>query len=113
VRREPRFQTLSEVHLKYEGWPNELSVRPPDLSAHGMFVNTTTHFPEGAVVKLRFRLTGLNGEVQTRCELRHCLPGAGIGVEFVRLKSEAAQAIQTELRNVSRLRHAKGPRKTA
>lgn len=113
ARCEPRLQHVSDLHLMYEGEVCEIPIRPPDLSAHGMFVNTTTHFPEGAVVKLRFRLTGLNVEVQTRCEVRYCLPGTGIGVEFVGLEAEAAQAIQTELRSMSRPRHPKGPRKSA
>ena len=113
ARRERRIQHVSELHLLYEGEVCEIPVRPPDLSPHGMFVNTTTHFPEGAVIKLRFRLTVSNVEVQTRCEVRYCLPGTGIGVEFVGLEAEAAQAIQSELRTISRSRHPKGPRKSA
>ena len=113
ARSEPRLQHVSDLHLMYEGEICEIPVRPPDLSVHGMFVNTTTHFPEGAVIKLRFRLTGSNVEVQTRCEVRYCLPGTGIGVEFVGLEADAAQAIESELRSVSRSRHSKGPRKSA
>jgi hypothetical protein len=104
---------LTELHLCYEGDAREVPLRPPDLSLHGMFVNTSTHFPEGAIVNVRFRLTQPNLEVQTRAEVRYCLPGIGIGVEFVALGAEAGRAIEKQLRAFSRLRHPKrkiGPR---
>jgi hypothetical protein len=91
--------------MHYEGAPREIPVRAPDLSPHGMFVNTSTHFPEGAVVNLRFRLTRSNVEVQTRAEVRYCLPGIGIGVEFVGLGAESVRAIEKELRVFSNSRH--------
>lgn len=91
----------------YEGGGTENAIRPPDLSAHGLFVNTATHFPEGAVVNLRFLLTRSNVEVQTRGEVRYCLPGIGIGVEFVGLGVESVQAIEKELGAFSRSRHLK------
>jgi hypothetical protein len=84
--------------LNYEGSGDEIAIRPPDLSPHGIFVNTSTHFPEGTIVNLRFRLTQSNLEVQTRGEVRYCLPGIGIGVEFVGLEPEAVQAIEKELK---------------
>jgi hypothetical protein len=107
ARRLPRFQHLTELHLSYEGWAREIPIRPPDLSLHGMFVNISTHFPEGAIVNLRFRLTQSNIEVQTRCEVRYCLPGVGIGVEFVGLGAEAVRAIKKELRIYSQSRQPK------
>lgn len=110
ARREPRYQPISELHLSYEGDTREVEIRPPDLSPHGIFVNTSTHFPEGAVVNLRFRLTRSNLKVQTRGEVRYCLPGIGIGVEFVGLDAEAACAIEQELRYFSRPRHKKNHR---
>jgi hypothetical protein len=48
-------------------------VRPPDLSPHGMFVNTKTEYPQGAVLKLRFRLSRTGTVIQTRGEVRYCL----------------------------------------
>ncbi len=110
ARREPRIQHLSELHMKYEGGGREIPIRPPDLSPHGMFLNTSTHFPEGAVVNLRFRLTQSNIEVQTRGEVRYCLPGIGIGVEFVGLRGESVRAIENELRLFSRPRHPRRKR---
>ena len=110
ARREPRIQHLSELHMRYEGGGREIPIRPPDLSPHGMFLNTSTHFPEGAVVNLRFRLTQTNIEVQTRAEVRYCLPGTGIGVEFVGLRGELVRAIENELKLFSRLRRRKRKR---
>ena len=103
-RSEPRFRQLSELHLSYEGGGVDIPIRPPDISVQGMFVNTSTHFPEGAVVILRFRLTRSNVEVQTRGEVRYCLPGIGIGVEFIGIAQEARQAIEEELEASSRAR---------
>ena len=115
-RREARLSHLSELHLSYEGGSGSIPIRPPDISSNGMFVNTSTHFPEGAVVNLRFRLTRSNVEVQTKCEVRYCLPGTGIGVEFVGIGEEAFRAIEEEIRAFSRSRHPKnrqGPRQGA
>jgi len=97
ARRELRLQQLSQLHMSYEGTGGEVPIRAPDISVHGMFLNTSTHFPEGAVVNLRFRLTRSNVEVQTRAEVRYCLHGIGIGVEFVGLGAEALQAIEQEI----------------
>ena len=109
-RSESRLSQLSELHLTYEGGEGSVSLRPPGISSHGMFVNTSTHFPEGAVVNLRFRLTRSNIEVQTRSEVRYCLAGIGIGVEFIGIGPEALHAIEEEIRASSRSRL---PRKRA
>ena len=104
ARRETRLQPLSELHLSYEGGGSEIPIRLPDISVHGMFVNTSTHFPEGAVVNLRFRLLRSNVEIQTRGEVRYCLSGIGIGVEFVGIGPEAVTAIAEEIEANSRPR---------
>ena len=104
ARREPRIQQLSELHLTYEGMGGSMPIRPPDISPHGMFVNTSTHFPENAVVNLRFRLTRSDVEVQTRAEVRYCLAGVGIGVEFIGIAPEAVRAIEEDIRASSRIR---------
>jgi PilZ domain len=107
TRRELRLPQLLEISMNYEGNGENIALRPPDLSVHGMFVNTSTHFPEGAVVNLRFRLTRSNVEVQTRGEVRYCLPGIGIGVEFVDIRPEAVSAIEREIRASHRTRTKK------
>ena len=81
IRQDVRFPQLCELSMIYEGATEDVSVRPPDLSPHGMFINTRTDYPEGAVLKLRFRLSRTGVLVQTRCEVRYCLKGVGIGFQ--------------------------------
>jgi hypothetical protein len=87
-----------ELFITYEGYSEEIPLRPPDLSAQGMFIQTTRRFPEGAVLRIRFRLARSLYEVAARGEVRYCLPGVGIGIEFVEISSEARRAIKEELR---------------
>jgi len=97
VRSSSRVHCLREITVTYEGQNEHTVVKAPDLSASGMFINTMRAFPEGAVLNLRFRLAVTNALVQTRGEVRHCLPGVGVGVEFVGLAPEARRAIEREL----------------
>ena len=102
ARRAARISQLSDLQLTYEGKDKSVPIRPPDISPNGMFVNTSTHFPVGAVVNLRFRLTRSDVEVQTRGEVRYCLPGTGIGVEFLGLDAKSKKAIEQELKAFTR-----------
>ncbi len=88
---------VRDISLSYEGCHEEIHIKPPNLSVRGMFVSTNRAFPEGAVLSLRFRLAHTQVEVQTRCEVRHCLPGVGIGVEFIGITPEAEQQIAREI----------------
>ncbi len=92
-----RFSHLRELSLVYEGHGEVISIRPPDISTQGMFINTSTQFPEGSVLKLRFRLTRSAVEILARGEVRYCLPGVGIGVQFVQLAPEFSRAIEREI----------------
>jgi len=93
----PRQQHLSELSLTYEGHSETMCIHPPDISAKGMFINTSAAFPEGSVLKVRFRLARTGARVAARCEVRYCLAGVGVGVEFVDLPPECARAIETEI----------------
>lgn len=106
LRQSERFPHLRGLSLVYEGHGEDIAVRAPDISSRGMFINTANHFPEGAVLQLRFRLTRSDYEVKTRCEVRYCLPGVGIGVEFVHISPEAVRAIDQEVRRANRSRKA-------
>lgn len=97
VRRDPRRPQFSELSMTYEGLSEDIVLRTPDLSAHGMFINTAREFAEGSVLKIRFRLTGSGIVIQTRCEVRYCLPGVGVGVEFVGISPEFVRAIENEI----------------
>ena len=96
-RRDLRLPQLSELSMIYEGFEEDIRVRPPDLSPHGMFINTGKEYPQGAVLKLRFRLSRTGVVIQTRCEVRYCLKGVGVGVEFVAIPPESVRAIEDEI----------------
>jgi hypothetical protein len=97
-RQVPRYSCVSNLHVTYEGRSDEIATRPPDISIRGMFINTTRTFPQGAVLNVDFRLTRTNVEIHTRCEVRYCLPGVGVGVEFVLLSPEVLVSIEEEIR---------------
>ncbi len=101
IRQETRYPQLCELSMIYEGFTEDVSVRPPDLSPHGMFINTSRNYPESAVLKLRFRLTRTGVLIHTRCEVRYCLKGVGIGVEFVDPSPETVKAIEQEIQEQS------------
>jgi hypothetical protein len=97
-RSSDRMTSHHDLELYYEGRSEALPTRVPDISPDGMFINVARHFPEGAVVRVRFMLTRTNYEVKARAEVRYCLDGVGIGVEFVEITDEARDAIRAELR---------------
>jgi hypothetical protein len=97
TRQDVRYPQLSELSMNYEGETEEIAVRPPDLSPNGMFVNTHKDLPQGAVLKLKFRLARTGVLVQVRCEVRYCLPGVGVGVQFIDISPEAFAAIKDEI----------------
>ena len=83
--------------MDYEGYSEAIVTRPPDISTRGMFINTGSTFPEGAVLNVRFRLAISDVEVRSRAEVRYCLPGVGVGVEFVDISPAAVAAIEKEI----------------
>ena len=97
-RNSPRVHSLRSISLNYEGHSEQVATRPPDVSVHGMFINTSRSFPEGAVLNLRFLLSLSGVEIQTRCEVRYCLKGVGVGVEFLGITPEAVHEIEREIR---------------
>jgi hypothetical protein len=109
VSLSPRIKSLRDISVNYEGHTEEVAARPPDVSARGMFINTTRNFPEGAVLNLRFRLAITGAEIRTRCEVRYCLPGVGVGVEFVGILPKAVRDIEREIKMCGRRRQP--PRK--
>jgi PilZ domain-containing protein len=96
-RSAKRFSSLRELSVTYEGHSEVIATRPPDISTRGMFINTTKTFPEGAVLNVRFRLAISGYEVRSRAEVRYCLPGVGVGVEFIDIAREHVRAIEKEI----------------
>ncbi|HEX4004426.1 MAG TPA: PilZ domain-containing protein [Candidatus Acidoferrales bacterium] len=97
-RSNSRVHCLREINLTYEGQNEHTVVKAPDLSANGMFISTSRRFPEGAILNLQFRMAITDAVVETRCEVRYCLPGVGVGVEFVGITPEAKRYIERELK---------------
>lgn len=96
-RQTGRYAQYRELSISYEGDSHSIPVRAPDISTHGMFINTAHRFPEGAVLNICFRLARTNVLITARGEVRYCLPGVGVGVEFIRLPEKAQQAIEQEV----------------
>jgi len=96
-RSAERFSSLRDLSVTYEGHSENVVTRPPDISTRGMFINTTRVFPEGAVLNVRFRLAISGYEVRSRAEVRYCLPGVGVGVEFIDISRESVRAIEREI----------------
>lgn len=96
-RTAKRFSSLRDLSVTYEGHSEDIVTRPPDISTRGMFINTTRVFPEGAVLNVRFRLALSGHEVHSRAEVRYCLAGVGVGVEFIDISRECVRAIEREI----------------
>jgi len=101
-RLAPRTGSFQDLSVTYEGYSEDVITRPPDISTRGMFINTNRSLPEGAVLNVRFRLTHSGVEVRSRCEVRYCLPGVGVGVEFIDIAPEAVLAIEQETKREAR-----------
>ena len=112
VRVGTRVHSVKDICANYEGHTENIANRPPDVSARGMFVNTSFALPEGAVLNLRFRLALTGVEIRTRGEVRYCLPGVGVGVEFVGLSREAVRQIEKEVK-LCRARSRRRPSKAS
>ena len=97
ARITTRFSCLRELSVTYEGHSEDVITRPPDISTEGMFFNTNRMFPEGAVLNVRFRLAHSGIEVESRAEVRYCLAGVGVGVEFIKISAKAVRAIKDEI----------------
>jgi hypothetical protein len=106
-----RIQSLRDISLNYEGHSERLEIRPPDLSSRGMFITTSRRFPEGAVLNLSFRLVLSGAEIRARGEVRYCLPGVGVGVEFIDLPPLAAAEIEREVELCEKLLESTAPRR--
>jgi c-di-GMP-binding flagellar brake protein YcgR len=97
-RQAERYSTYRDLSLVYEGRSETMQLRAPDISSRGMFIHMARHFPEGAVVKVEFTLSRSLHQVHARAEVRYCLEGVGIGVEFVDISPADQQAIENEIR---------------
>ena len=99
-REAERFAAYRNLSLNYEGRSEIIEVRAPDISPKGMFIHIPSAFPEGAVIKVEFWLSRSGHHVKARAEVRYCLPGVGIGVEFVDISDEDKVIIESEINDL-------------
>jgi hypothetical protein len=97
VRKHKRYSYPADLVVTREGAPGNIPLHGPDLSVHGMFINTPAALSEGTVLKLSFRLIRINKKINLRGEVRYRIPGIGVGVEFAELSDETRNAIEQEL----------------
>lgn len=95
IRRQGKRISLS-VRFSGGGAATNLDGRVTDLSQVGLFLATKHFIPLGQQVHLEFDLP--TGHVEAMGEVRWIKRGAnvaeqGLGIRFLRLSSEAAQAI--------------------
>ena len=102
TREWSRLSSFRDLTLTYEGDTEVLALRQPDISPRGMFIGTAAHFPEGAVLTINVRLTRSDRAVRTRAEVRYCLRGVGVGVEFIGMTTADQKAIREEIRSATR-----------
>jgi PilZ domain len=96
-RRRTIRITYRDLKVTYDGMTDWVEVRSPDLSPDGLFLNTTHEFRPGTHLKLCFELSRTGVLIQAMGDVRYCLPGLGVGVEFVDLPARTRGAIEKEL----------------
>ena len=69
-----------------------------DVSAGGMFVETTVPCEEGARVELRFHLNDGGPVILAQAEVRYLVPKLGMGVEFVDLSPADRERLDNYVR---------------
>ncbi len=47
TREVLRYPHLRDLSMTYEGRSEDITLRPPDISQHGMFINTSSRSPKG------------------------------------------------------------------
>jgi hypothetical protein len=67
-----------------------------DISLGGLYMNTQSNLPEGALLTLRIPLSG-DQQVVVNAEVVYSNPGHGVGVRFHGLKEEDRALMQREL----------------
>jgi hypothetical protein len=99
--RKFRIKHPSNLHGRDEIGCRVIASAIPRLRPHRVFEYLSIHFPEGAVVNLRFRKERAEGKDQSTGGDCYSLAGIGIGLEFVGLGVEAIRVIEKELSRFS------------
>ncbi len=99
-RRYPRVRLPKGILVAWQAGGERKVSCVGTISVGGVFIRTP-HPPEsGTIVKMIFELSG--GEVRARAVVRYSEPGAGMGVEFTGMGSEARARLNQTLKRLLR-----------
>ncbi len=107
-RKDRRVSLMHEIECEGDG--GIFRKRVADISFGGMFIDTLTSFPPGAVIKIRFRLPGSDLPTELSAKILYVQEKIGTGVKFLDLRAED----RDKLRELIELLNAKkrGPAPT-
>ena len=98
---EIRTKCPGRVLFNSKAHSGSISVPNPNPLPKGPFRNLSIHFPEGAIISLRFHNEKSQDISQSQSEEIYRIVDIGIGLEFVALGTDAIQGIDRELKSVS------------
>jgi len=95
--REKRGAPRTAFRCEVECEEVESGARPPnprvsDISASGVYIDTTITFPVGSIVNLRFTLPSL--QMRVSAEVVHSMPAMGMGLRFLDVTPAQRAAIE-------------------
>src|ERR687884_1075412 len=93
-RQHDRARLIVDVYFNGADATGVASTK--DISMGGLYMNTQTVIPEGALLTLRIPL-GNDQQVVVNGEVMYSNPGHGVGVRFQGLSEEARQLMEREL----------------
>ena len=96
-RRNLRSRLIVDVY--FDGRDATGVASTQDISMGGLYMNTQTSLPEGAVLLMRIPL-GNNQQVVVNGEVIYSNPGRGVGVRFQGLSATDRVTLETELGKV-------------
>ena len=90
-RKYPRCQVDIPADFTWEGTTHR--TRALTLGGGGLFVQVAKAIAPDTDLTVRFRPAGHLPVVEARAQVRYCLPGRGVGVEFTEIRPETRQKI--------------------
>jgi hypothetical protein len=91
-RRGPRYQVTAAVEMVDLKSQVRIQARTSDLSGGGCYVDTTSHLPVDATVKIR--LTKGNRSFLAKARVVYSLPGMGMGLAFTSADPEQVATLK-------------------
>lgn len=93
-RIEHPIQHWPKLHESLERNWRKIETQPSNFGTEGEFKELSIHFPDGAVINLRFRRAASKDQPQGRGEDRYNLTDINLRLELVGLGPEAIRAIK-------------------